>query len=347
MRCNFGIKKIFIGFIFTCYVGFSQNLDDLQFGTSNTLDIVSWNIEWFPKNSNTPQYVHEILLNLDANIYALQEIQDTTLLKQIVSKIPNYECYFKSSYYAGLAYVYDSSTIEINSVYEIYTSEPYWNPFPRSPLIIDFNYEGAQYIVINNHFKCCGDGILELDNSYDEENRRLQAMNYLKEYIDDNFSNTNVILTGDLNDNLDDNLQNNVFQTVLNDNLDYLFVDMPIAQGSSLNWSYPSWPSHLDHMLINNPIFDDFQNSNSYVSVIRIDDYMGGWNNYDNNVTDHRPIALKLDISSVGINSDSKPFQKKIVKTVNILGSEISTNTSGLVIEIFDDGSVDFKYKLF
>ena len=90
MRCYFGIKKIFIGFIFTCYVGFSQNLDDLQFGTSNTLDIVSWNIEWFPKNSNTPQYVHEILLNLDANIYALQEIQDTTLLKQIVSKIPNY-----------------------------------------------------------------------------------------------------------------------------------------------------------------------------------------------------------------------------------------------------------------
>jgi hypothetical protein len=74
---------------------------------------------------------------------------------------------------------------------------------------------------------------------------------------------------------------------------------------------------------------------------------MGGWNNYDNNVTDHRPIALKLDINPIGINSDSKPFQKKIVKTVNILGSEISTNTSGLVIEIFDDGSVDFKYKLF
>jgi len=74
---------------------------------------------------------------------------------------------------------------------------------------------------------------------------------------------------------------------------------------------------------------------------------MGGWNNYDNNVTDHRPIGLKLDISSVGIDSDSKVFQKKIVKTVNILGSEISTNTSGLVIELFDDGSVDFKYKLF
>ena len=194
------------------------------------------------------------LLNLDANIYALQEIQDTTLLKQIVSEIPNYECYFKSSYYAGLAYVFDSSTIEINSIYEIFTSEPYWNPFPRSPLIIDFDYEGTQYIVINNHFKCCGDGVLELDNYYDEENRRFQAMNYLKEFIDDNFPNTNVILTGDLNDNIDDNFQNNVFQNVINDNLDYLFVDMPIAQGSSLNWSYPSWPSHLDHILINYPL---------------------------------------------------------------------------------------------
>ena len=74
---------------------------------------------------------------------------------------------------------------------------------------------------------------------------------------------------------------------------------------------------------------------------------MGGWSNYDNNVTDHRPIALKLDVSSVGIYSDLKVFQKKIVKTVNILGSEIPTNTTGLVIELFDDGSADLKYKLF
>ena len=71
---------------------------------------------------------------------------------------------------------------------------------------------GNNYIVINNHFKCCGDGILNLNNNNDEENRRLQAVTYLKQYIDNNFIGKRVILLGDLNDELTDNNANNVFQ---------------------------------------------------------------------------------------------------------------------------------------
>lgn len=29
---------------------FSQDLEDLSFGDENSLDIATWNIEWFPKN---------------------------------------------------------------------------------------------------------------------------------------------------------------------------------------------------------------------------------------------------------------------------------------------------------
>ena len=32
----------------------------------------------------------------------------------------------------------------------------------------------------------------------------------------------------------------------------------------------------------------------SLVSVIKIDDYMQNWSEYDANVSDHRPIGLKL-----------------------------------------------------
>ena len=79
----------------------AQSLSDLVFGADTSLDLVSWNIEWFPKNNTTSAYVQEILTNLEADIYALQEIEDTTLLKSIVSNIPGYDCYFKSSYYGG------------------------------------------------------------------------------------------------------------------------------------------------------------------------------------------------------------------------------------------------------
>ena len=149
------MKKIIFIFLISCQILSAQTLNDLYFGTDTTFDIVSWNIEWFPKNNNTASDVQEILTRLEADVYALQEIEDTTLLKQIVSNIPEYECYFKSSYYGGLAYIYNTSTIQINSKYEIFTSQSYWNAFPRYPQVLDCNFMGINYIIINNHFKCC------------------------------------------------------------------------------------------------------------------------------------------------------------------------------------------------
>ncbi len=340
----FSIKKIFFIILIYNQLIVAQSLSDLVFGADTSLDLVSWNIEWFPKNNTTSAYVQEILTNLEADIYALQEIEDTTLLKSIVSNIPGYDCYFKSSYYGGLAYVYNTNTIQVDSKYEIFTSSPYWNAFPRSPQVLEFTFLGNDYIIINNHFKCCGDGVLNLNNSNDEENRRLQAVNYLKQFIDNNFPNTNVVLLGDLNDNLIDDVENNIFQNFIDDNDNYQFVDMEIAQGSSLDWSYPSWPSHLDHILITDELFEDFQNSNSLVSVIKIDDYMGGWSNYDNNVSDHRPVGLKLDLNTVHFNPELLNTKKRVVKVVNILGTDVNSNCSGLIIQFYDNGTVERKF---
>jgi len=338
------MNKLFFIILISHHLILSQSLNDLSFGTDSSLELVSWNIEWFPKNNTTSTYVQEILTNLEADIYALQEIEDTTLLKNIVSNIPGYECYFKSSYYGGLAYVYNTNTIQVSAKYEIFTSSPYWNTFPRSPQVLEFTFLENDYIIINNHFKCCGDGVLNSNNSNDEENRRLQAVTYLKQFLDNNFANTNVVLLGDLNDNLTDDFENNVFQSFIDDSNNYEFADMQIAQGSSSGWSYPSWPSHLDHILISDELFENFQNPNSLVSVIKIDDYMGGWNNYDNNVSDHRPIAVKLDFNSVIFNPELVNYEKRVINVVNILGADFNSNCTGLIIQFFDDGSVEKKY---
>ena len=48
----------------------------LNFGTSNTLDIVTWNLEWFPKNGNiTIDSLKSIIEKIDADVYAFQEIK--------------------------------------------------------------------------------------------------------------------------------------------------------------------------------------------------------------------------------------------------------------------------------
>jgi len=337
------MNKIIFIFLISSQILSAQTLNDLYFGTDTTFDIISWNIEWFPKNNNTASQVQEILTRLEADVYALQEIEDTTLLKQVVSNIPGYECYFKSSYYGGLAYVYNTNTIQINSKYEIFTSQPYWNAFPRSPQVLDCNFMGNNYIIINNHFKCCGDGILNTNNTNDEENRRLQAVTYLKQYIDNTLLGKRVILLGDLNDEIIDNTANNVFQDFINDNTNYFFTDMLIAQGNSLDWSYPTWPSHLDHILITNELFADFQNFNSLVSVIRIDDYMGTWSNYENNISDHRPIGLKLDFGTVSYIPEKVGVENRAFKLLDILGRDVLKKKSGLVFKLYDDGTVEKK----
>ena len=114
-------------------------------------------------------------------------------------------------------------------------------------------------MIINNHFKCCGDGTLNTNDPNDEEMRRLSAVTLLKQYTDSFLIDERVIIVGDLNDILTDPTANNVFNSFLNDS-DYLFVDIPIALGGSSNFSYPNWPSHLDHILISDELFADFLN---------------------------------------------------------------------------------------
>ena len=55
-------------------------------------------------------------------------------------------------------------------------------------------------------------------------------------YIDTYLSNENVIVLGDLNDELTDLQTNNVFWNFISDPNNYLFLDMEIAQDSPEYW---------------------------------------------------------------------------------------------------------------
>lgn len=289
--------------IYLLIVGLStsgQTIEDLTFGADSTFEVMTWNIEWFPKNGQvTVDYVIQIIEALDVDLLAIQEVDDVSEFEQMMDNLISYNGYLESSWFAGLAYIYKPAVIQINDIYEIYTTQPYWSPFPRSPMVMDLNYENERIIVINNHFKCCGDEILDLTNSDDEETRRHYASSLLKEYIDTNFPNENVIVIGDLNDELSDISQNNVFQMILDDVENYLFTDYDIAMGDDSEWSYPTWPSHLDHILVTNELFDDFEKESSLISTIKVDEYLAdGWWEYEENISDHRPVALKLDMNS-------------------------------------------------
>jgi endonuclease/exonuclease/phosphatase family metal-dependent hydrolase len=320
----------------------AQGIEDLSFGTESTLEIMTWNIERFPKNGQTTiNYVIDIIEALDVDIVAIQEVDDIDDFNQMVTSMSSFDGYLESLFFAGLAYIYKPDIIQINNIYEIYETSEYWNYFPRSPMVMDFNYMNERFIVINNHFKCCGDGFLDLNNTFDEETRRYFASNLLKEYVDINFPDDNVIILGDLNDSLIDNSQNNVFQNILDDTDNYLFADFDIANGTNFDWSFPNWPSHLDHILITDELISEFGNINSDIQTIKIDDYLtGGWSQYDANISDHRPVALKLLINDgLNITDFDKP-KSFFINYPNPSSSEtmfsFNTSTAPTEIEIFN-----------
>ncbi len=290
-------QLLFLIFLLNAYFSSpGQNFGNLSFGTDSTFEVATWNIERFPKNGQTTVgYVKDIIEALDIDLLAIQEVVDTIAFNTMVDSLASYNGYLESSWFAGLAYIYKPEILQINSIYEIYTTSQYWSTFPRSPMVMDLNYMDERIIVINNHFKCCGDGIFDKNNQTDEETRRYNATKLLKEYIDTNFPNENAMVVGDLNDMLTDNTSNNVFQELIDDSTNYLFADTEIAKGTNTEWSFPTWPSHLDHILITNELFDEFEDENSSISTIKIDEYVdGGWREYDNNISDHRPVAIKL-----------------------------------------------------
>ena len=253
-----------------------------QPGTESTFDIVTWNIEQFPKNNLTVNYLAELIDSMNVDIIAMQEIWGdgaSGSFENLKTKLDGWDGYRKSS---GLAYLYKTE-LTINSLTEINEL----NEIIRKPYLLSLTWGGQNIYVINNHFKAYSGAENEAERKIASE----KIENYINEYLED----LNVIVLGDLNDELNDEESVNVFQNFIIDSTNYKFVDMDIAYSSSSNWSYPSWPSHLDHILITNELFDEFENEGSSVQTIRLEEYFdNGWTDYEKYISDHRPVGLSL-----------------------------------------------------
>jgi len=277
---------------------YKPTFEDLFFGTDSTFEVMTWNLKEFPLNGNkTIDYVVQIVKNLDIDVIAFQEIDNRSSFNNLINALDDWDGYRANSaaYNVNLAFLYKKETVEINEKYEIYPDES--RPFPRAPLLIELTWNTIPIKIINNHFKSGGNGLIEIDE-WDEERRRYDASILLEDYINENLANDNVIVVGDLNDSLIDSDGKNVFLNFIEDTDNYLFADMAIAEGNHSNWSWKGWssyPSHLDHILITNELFDEFNISPSEVQTIKIDELMnGGSSTYLYNISDHRPVALRL-----------------------------------------------------
>lgn len=282
----------------------------ISIGDSNKIEVVTWNIEHFPKAELTTEYVKTIIEELDADIYMLQEIQSSTKFGSMLGEMDNYNYYIQTnSIGLNLAIIYNNVSVNIKSTFELFKQDNEGYFASRPPLLVNLEWQNngikKDLSIINVHYKCCGNGTISYvrndDGKWDEEYRRLKASELIEEYITDNLIDKNVIVVGDFNDAINEVDSTNVFLPFIDKPTKYKFADMDIAIGDAANWSWQGWSSsypaiHFDHILINNNLFDELENS-GVVEVIKLDGYFtDGVSEYYNNVSDHRPIYIKFTL---------------------------------------------------
>jgi endonuclease/exonuclease/phosphatase family metal-dependent hydrolase len=254
-------------------------------GTSTTLEVVTFNIQSFPKQGSlTTDAVARLIKAIDPDIVALQELTSEAAFTSLLKKLPGWtgQYYLINNSDWNLAYLFKNSEIEFSpsSARLLFTGDFY--AFPRPPMEVRITHKptGISAWLLNLHLKASGGS--------DNIARRRDAAEKLHEYVETQRNNDPVIILGDWNDFITNSPQTtHPFHVFLSDPDSYRFTDMSIATGSTLWWSYPSWPSHLDHIMVTNELFSRVDTTMTYKPE-------PCYPSYATVISDHRPVGLVL-----------------------------------------------------
>ncbi|WP_172665960.1 endonuclease/exonuclease/phosphatase family protein [Flammeovirga sp. OC4] len=254
--------------------------------SNETLEVLTWNIEHFPKHEETAGIVNATIAESDYDLWGVQEIEGVSFLKQVKQVNPKYSVLVDTDIAKGvnndyhLAYVYQNERLELLDQQVLASGDFDGYYFPRRPLLAKFlnKVNNQTFYVINLHLKCCGGDT--------NEHRRTEASNRLQKYIDENLDNEYVIVLGDFNEEIYPTSTSS-FKNFIDDSENYAFSTMDQAKSdNSLDKSYPNWwpnGSHIDHILITNEWFNKYQKSYT-LSLDQCSEY------FDPKVSDHRPV---------------------------------------------------------
>jgi len=217
-------------------------------------------------------------------VVAFQEVASEADFNRLVKLMSGWSGYFNpvNNDQWNLAYLFKTSEIEvIASSEKLLFTDDTW-AFPRAPYEIKVKYKPSarEFYLINLHLKCC--------SGSDNENSRKNASLKLKSFLDTSQPKDAVVVLGDYNDEISSSAESeNPFLNFINDPAGYTFADMAIAKGSPLYWSYPSYPSHIDHILITNELF-------SSVDTTMVIKASPCYPDYEANISDHRPVEVRM-----------------------------------------------------
>lgn len=218
--------------------------------SADNFEVMTWNIKEFPYSGDvTIDKIKSIIEVQKPDVVAFQEISSSTDFIKLTESLADYESLIHLSGDLNLGFIYKVKEISISRKLRVILEEDR-SAFPRAPVELTVKHIGDLSVtLINVHLKCC--------DGEDNFKRRKDASELLKEYIDLNLPDQKIIVLGDFNDEIYGvPADENPYINFINDDINYRFADMELAMKESSNWSYPGWPSHIDHILITNELFD-------------------------------------------------------------------------------------------
>lgn len=310
-------------------------------GTSSTLDIGEWNIEFFGSTTNGPtdealqlSNVHDVILGADLDIWGLEEVVSVSQFNQLVAQLPGYAgllasdplvtsgSAFYSSSEQKVGLLFKTSVATVQSARLILTDQDF-NFAGRPPLEVTLtatvNGVTSDFVFIVIHAKAFNDTA-----AFD---RRLAASTALKSFLDANHPTKRVVVLGDLNDDVDTSItpgKPSPYKNFVDDAARYFFPTKALSEAGK--HSTVSFPDMIDHHLITNEVVPLFVPGSA--DVYLVDQFIS---NYGPTTTDHFPTFSRYTLGGGGGG-----VAKVILN--EILANEPGSDTGGEFIELSNVG---------
>jgi endonuclease/exonuclease/phosphatase family metal-dependent hydrolase len=293
-------------------------------GASDTLDIASWNIEWFGAKGNGPvdkarqrDNAFEVIAGADMDIWGVAEIVSTADFAALTARLQGYSGLLANDprvldgakYYNGfgnheqkVGLLYKDAVASLIDAQIILGDHDYdfaGRPPLQVTLRVTLRGRREDIVVIVMHAKCCSD-----TRSWQ---RRQSAASALKTYLDTRFPTQKVWIIGDYNDDLDTSItvgQSSAYAAFLADRAHYAFPSASLTRSRLA--STVDHPDTIDHHLVTDEADALYIPGSS--EVYRADQYI---EHYRTTTSDHYPVLSRYRWPSDAERAGASPATKR------------------------------------
>ncbi|QJX49108.1 T9SS type A sorting domain-containing protein [Hymenobacter taeanensis] len=344
------------------------------YNVANTLEVVSWNIEWFgsqaglgPQDKALQQEnVKTMLTNLNADIFALAEVVDTVRLGTVVRQLGGYRYMVSpaasggssagnNSFYATaqkLVFVYRTSVIK-NPTFKVLlecdnqatncAAYSDWSSgrYPYSmEADVELNGTTNHMLVVLIHAKANTSPVV------DAYNRRKAGATALKAKLDADYPTTKFVIVGDYNDDLDETITagapttESSYKAFVDDAANYQALTLPLSLAKKK--STVSYNDVIDHAVASNELAANYLTGSAEIQT----SLAALIPNYANTTSDHYPVQTRYVFGTVTSTKSARLAQQLSISpnpVHNTLSLQLPTQVGELTLNVTStDGRVVF-----